>query len=93
MGCLLAPADEPLSKPITGTVVCCAPAASGHAAAPSSDMNARRSFDHLVGSGKQRRRDVDPERLGRNQVDDNLLSRSRPCPTPSAPPSLRSRTS
>src|ERR1700756_4688635 len=30
------------------------------------------SFDHLIGSGKQRRRDVEPERLGRNQVDDKI---------------------
>src|SRR5215472_4161987 len=36
-------ANPPLRNPITGIADCCAPTASGHAAAPpSSDMNARR---------------------------------------------------
>ena len=45
--------DMGLSKPITG-IACCARAASGHAAAPTSSvMNSRRcSFDHLVGAGE-----------------------------------------
>jgi hypothetical protein len=30
------------------------------------------SFDHLVGSGKQSRRDVEAERLGRSHVDDQI---------------------
>ena len=36
-------------------------------------MNSRRrSFDHLVGAGEQRRRNGDAERPGRLQVDDEL---------------------
>jgi hypothetical protein len=43
--------------PITAIAACCARAASGHVAAPPmSVMNSRRSFDHLVGAGEQRRR-------------------------------------
>ena len=44
---------------------CCARAATGHAAAapPSSVMNSRRSFDHLVGAGEKIRRYVDIDRL------------------------------
>ena len=42
--------------------------------ATSRHMRCRKKqlFDHLIGSGKQRRRDVEPERLGRNQVDDEI---------------------
>ena len=43
-------------KPTTGMTGCCAPAASGHAAAPpSSVMNSRRLqlLDHLIGGSEQ----------------------------------------
>src|SRR5262245_17401541 len=57
-----------------------APAArawSGHAAAPpSSTMNSRRLFDHLVSARKQRRRYGKAERVGGDQIDDEVeLSR------------------
>src|SRR5262245_38959691 len=57
---------------------CSARAASGHAAAPPmSVMNSRRlmaarSFDHLVGAREHRGRDFKAERLGRDQVHDEI---------------------
>ena len=45
----------------------------GRGAPPSSVMNSRRSsFDHLVGAGEQRRRDVQAERLRGRKVDDEV---------------------
>ena len=42
------------------------------AAPPSSVMNSRRSFDHLVHASEQLRWHFEPKRLGRLQVDDEL---------------------
>jgi hypothetical protein len=52
---------------------CCACATTGHAAAlPSPGMNARRSLNHLIGSGQQRFRDCEAKGLGGLQVDDQF---------------------
>src|SRR5260370_20094871 len=69
--------DRLLRNPITGTVDCCARAASGHAAAApaTSVMNSRRSFDNLVGEDVQLRRDRHPERVGCLAIDDQLEQR------------------
>jgi hypothetical protein len=50
---------------------CCARAATGQdaTAPPSSDMNSRRSFDHLIGTQQDRGRQLDADRLGGLQVD------------------------
>ena len=44
----------------------------GHTVTQLGDELAGASFNHLIGSGKQRRRDVEAEGLGRNQVDDEI---------------------
>jgi len=54
---------------------CCARAASGHAVAgppPMSVMNSRRSFDHLVGDGKDVAGNDQAEGLGSLEVDQQL---------------------
>jgi hypothetical protein len=55
----------------------CARAASGHAAAapPSSVMNSRRPFDHLVGERQQLVGHFKAERLRRPEIDYQLKFR------------------
>jgi hypothetical protein len=61
-------------NPMTGIAGCWERAASGQAAAapPSSDMNSRVSFNHLLGAREQRRRHSEPKRAGGRKIDDEL---------------------
>src|SRR6266508_2526292 len=62
-------------NPITVIAACCARAPSGHAVAalpPSSVMNSRRSFDHLVGNREQAWRKRQAECLGSLEIEDQL---------------------
>ena len=54
-----------MADPITGITGCCSRATTGHAAAapPTSVMNSRRLFDHLVGKREERLRHSETKRL------------------------------
>src|SRR5206468_740544 len=72
-----------------------------------SEKGHKRSFDHLVGDGEECPRQLNPERLGRLQIDDklelmpmrgNMVSppsgpkRSRPCSRSAMSSTLRTTT-